>query len=56
VRIEKIIRTGLHEAHRQQGEETMETLGKGPEDLYKGCLDRELGSYGASDLHQEEDA
>jgi hypothetical protein len=34
VRIEKIIVTVLHEAHRQQVEETMETLGEGPDGYY----------------------
>ena len=35
VRIEKIICTVLHEAHRQQVEETTETLSEGPEGFYK---------------------
>ncbi len=35
VRIEKILCTVLHEAHKQQVEETMETLEEGPEGLYK---------------------
>ena len=55
VRIEKIIRTGLHESRRQQEKETMETLGEGPGDLYKGCLDRGPGSFGAPDLYRVED-
>ena len=38
VRIEKIICTVLHEAHRRQVEETMETLAGGPE----GCYDSRL--------------
>lgn len=38
VRIEKIITTVLDEAHRRQVEETMETLGEGPESFYKGYL------------------
>ena len=35
VRIEKILCSVLHEAHRQQVEETMETLSEGPESFYK---------------------
>jgi hypothetical protein len=35
VRIENILATVLHEAHRRQVEETMETLSEGPEDFYK---------------------
>ncbi len=35
VRIEKIVATVLHEAHRRQVEETIETLAEGPEDFYK---------------------
>ena len=35
VRIEKIIATGLDEAHKRQVEEVMETLSEGPESLYK---------------------
>ena len=35
VRIEKIIATVLHEAHRRQVEEVMETLQEGSEGLYK---------------------
>ena len=31
--------TVLHEAHKQQVEETMDTLAEGPERFYKGCLD-----------------
>jgi hypothetical protein len=34
VRIEKIICTVLHEAHRPQLEETMETLSEGPGRFY----------------------
>ena len=33
--IEKILRTVLHEAHRRQVEEIMETFGEGPESFYK---------------------
>ncbi len=39
VRIEKILCTVLSEAHRRQVEETMETLGEGPEGFYKSRLD-----------------
>ncbi len=39
VRIEKIIVTVLHEAHGRQVEETMETLGEGPEGFYESRLD-----------------
>ncbi len=39
VRIEKIIVTVLHEAHKRQVEETMETLGEGPEGFYESRLD-----------------
>ncbi len=35
VRIEKIICTGLHEAHNQHMEEAMKTLSEGPEGMYK---------------------
>src|SRR5215210_7584280 len=38
VRIEKILCTVLHEAHRQQVEEIMETLSEGPEGFYKSYL------------------
>jgi len=38
VRIEKIMCTVLHEAHQRQGEETMETLGEGPEGMYKSPM------------------
>ena len=41
MRIEKILCTVLHEAHRQQVEETMATLSEGPEGLYKSYLDRD---------------
>jgi hypothetical protein len=39
VQIEKIIITVLHKAHRRQAEETLETLGEGPEEFYKSYLD-----------------
>ena len=39
VRIEKILCTVLHEAHRRQVEETMDTLSEGPERFYKSYLD-----------------
>ena len=39
VRIEKILCAVLHETHKQQVEETKETLSEGPEGLYKSCLD-----------------
>ena len=39
VRIEKILCTILHEAHKQQVEETMKTLTEGPEGFYKGYVD-----------------
>ena len=39
VRIEKILCTVLYEAHRRQVEETMETLGEGPEGFYESRLD-----------------
>ena len=39
VRIEKILCTVLHEAHRRQIEETMETLEEGPEGFYESRLD-----------------
>ncbi len=39
VRIEKILCTVLSEAHIQQVEETMETLGEGPEGFYESRLD-----------------
>ncbi len=39
VRIEKILCAVLHEAHKQQVEETKETLSEGPEGLYKSCSD-----------------
>jgi hypothetical protein len=35
VRIEKIVATVLHEAHKRQVEEVMDTLQEGPEGLYK---------------------
>ena len=34
MRIEKIIAAVLHAAHRQQAEETMDTLSEGPEGFY----------------------
>ena len=37
-RIEKILVAVLHEAHGRQVEETMETLGEGPEDFYESPL------------------
>lgn len=39
MRIEKIIATVLHEAHKRQVEETMETLSEGSERFYKSYLD-----------------
>jgi len=39
VRIEKILCTVLHEAHRRQAEETIETLGEGTEGFYESRLD-----------------
>lgn len=39
VRIEKIVCTVLHEAHRQQVEEAMDTLAEGPEGFYRSYLD-----------------
>ena len=39
VRIEKILCMVLHEAHRRQVEETMETFGEGPESFYESRLD-----------------
>ena len=39
VRIEKMLCTVLHEAHRQQVEETMEAFGEGPEGFYESRLD-----------------
>jgi hypothetical protein len=41
VRIEKVLCTVLQEARRQQVEETMETLGEGPESFFESYLDRE---------------
>ena len=37
--IEKILCTVLHEPHRRQVEDTMETFGEGPEEFYKSDLD-----------------
>jgi hypothetical protein len=34
VRIEKVLCTMLHEAHKRQVEETMDTLAEGPEGFY----------------------
>lgn len=45
VRIEKILYTVLHEAHERQAEETMDTLGQGPEGFYKRYLDRIRTGY-----------
>ncbi len=39
VRIEKILCTVLDEAHKQQVEETTETLSEGPEEVYGTSLD-----------------
>ena len=39
VRIEKILCTVLHEAHRRQVEKTMETLEEGPEGFYESRAD-----------------
>ena len=39
VRIEKILCAVLDEAHKQQVEETAETLSEGPEQFYRGLLD-----------------
>ena len=38
VRIEKILCTVLHEAHKQQIEEAMDMLSEGPESFYKAFL------------------
>jgi hypothetical protein len=38
VRIEKILCTVLHEAHKQQIEEVMDTLSERPEGFYKSLL------------------
>ena len=35
VRIEKVLCAVLHEAYRQQVEETVDTLAEGPEGFYK---------------------
>ncbi len=40
VRIEKILSTVLHEAHKRQVEATMDTLSEGPEGFYTSYLDR----------------
>jgi hypothetical protein len=39
VRIEKILCMVLDEAHKQQVEETTETLSEGPEEFYGSYLD-----------------
>jgi hypothetical protein len=39
VRIEKILCTVLDEAHKQQVEETTETLSEGPEEFYRSHLE-----------------
>lgn len=39
MRIEKILVTVLHEAHRRQVEEAMDTLAEGPEEFYRSYLD-----------------
>ncbi len=39
VRIEKILVTVLHEAHKWQVEEVMDVLAEGPEEFYKSYLD-----------------
>jgi hypothetical protein len=39
VRIEKILCVVLDEAHKQQVEETTETLSEGPEEFYGSSLD-----------------
>jgi hypothetical protein len=39
VRIEKILCTVLHEAHKRQVEEAVDTLSEEPEGVYKGYLD-----------------
>jgi hypothetical protein len=39
VRIEKIVCTVLHEAHKRQVEETTETLSEEPEEFYGNHLD-----------------
>ncbi len=41
VRMEKIIATVLHEAHRRQAEEAMDALGEGPENFYGSRADRD---------------
>ena len=38
-RIEKILCTVLHEAYKQQIEETMDTLSEGPKGFYRSYLD-----------------
>ena len=40
VRMEKIIATVLHEAHRRQVEEAMDALDEGPESFYRSSADR----------------
>jgi len=39
VRIEKILCTALHEAHRRQVEEILDALSEGPEGFYRSYLD-----------------
>ena len=41
VRMEKIIATVLHEAHRRQAEETMAGFSEGPERFYESDLGRD---------------
>ena len=38
MRIEKILYTVLHKAHKRQVEETMDTLFEGPERFYRSYL------------------
>ena len=40
VRMEKIIATVLHEAHKRQVEEAADALEEGPGSFYKGYLDQ----------------
>jgi hypothetical protein len=39
VRVEKILCAVLHEAHKRQVEETMETLAEGPDGFYASPLE-----------------
>ena len=41
VRMEKIVATVLHEAHRLQVEEAMGALGEGPENFYGSSAERD---------------